>query len=984
MNQPPTCLAHPVAAGRDATRRRQGRCRLRTTFRPWATFGTSFIRLGEVRRPWALCNARSATRFAVVAATAWTLPAAAQTGKIVGRVVDGQTAQPIASAQVSLSNQSAGYVSGIDGRFVLRKVPPGDHSLVVQMIGYAPKTVTGVAVRPDAVVTLDVSLEAAALELEGITVSAAIETGSTVALLAERATASFVVDAIGADQISKSPDGDAAAALARVPGLSVVDGKFAYVRGLGERYSSTTLNGAPLASPMPDRKAVPLDIVPSEMLESIVTAKSYAPDQPGDYAGGLIELRTKNFPAERIFKVKGSFSYNTVSSFQDGLRYNGGAWDFLGFDDGTRALPALVPTDQRVIFPNFSRGELEQFGEAFGGDWGPFLGSLPPNGSLGVSYGDDLELFGRSLGLLASATYDNSFSQKGDMVERVFASAGALEPEIDYDGEATTRSVSLGGLANLSYELTPTNRLTVNFLYNRLMEDEARRYQGFNLDSNSEQRNYRLRFLAQTLVNAQFGGEHLLGFLADAKMDWSAAWSRARREEPNTREVLYREEDGEFLFENFVSSGSVFHQDLVDDTYSGSADFTIPFALGSGERSGSVAFGGRISAKRRDAYTRRFRFLMVPGARIDRTREPNDLFDPTSIGSTGFELQEATFRPDNYDATEDIAAGYAKTEADVTRRIKVMMGLRVESAVQEVAPFDLFNSSLPGQENTRLDDTDLLPVLSLTLGLRDNMNLRLSGSRTLARPQLRELASFAFADYVGGYLTVGNPELARSTIRNFDARWEAFLHNGGLLAVSAFYKTFNNPIEVSVLPSSELLKTWINGGTANNYGFEFEFRTDLGFMSPSLATLALNSNVTLVRSKVITPDTIRIYVPGEGGTDLPVSAKERALQGQSPYVINLQLGYASASGRFRATALFNRFGRRIDAVGGQATPDMFEEPRSQLDIVLERMLASGMVVKLSASRLVGNIVEFTQYDSVLRRWDSGRTLSFSIGWDTGS
>lgn len=909
---------------------------------------------------------------------------AAQTGKIVGRVVDGQTAQPIASAQVLLGDQSAGYTSGIDGRFVLRDVPPGDHSLVVEMLGYASKTVTGVAVQPDGVVTVDVALESAALELEGITVSAAIETGSTVALMTERRAESFVVDAIAADQISKSPDGDAAAALKRVPGLSVVDGKFAYVRGLGERYSSTTLNGAPLASPMPDRKAVPLDIVPSGLLESIVTAKSYAPDQPGDYAGGLIELRTKNFPAERIFKVKGSVSYNTVSSFQDGLRYNGGGFDFLGFDDGTRALPALVPTNQRVIFPNFTRGELEHFGEAFGGDWGPFSSNLPPNGSLGVSYGDEIELFGRSLGVLASATYDNSFSQKGGVVERVFASAGADDPEIDYGGDATTRSVSLGGLANVSYELTPTSRLTANVLYSRLVDDEARRYEGFNLDSSGRLRNYRLRFLAQTLVNAQLKGEHLLGFLANAKMDWSAAWSRASRDEPNTREVLYREEDGEFRFENFVSSGSVFHQNLADDTYGGSADFTIPFSLGNGERRGSVAFGGRTSVKRRDAFTRRFRFLLVPGARVDRTLNPNELFNDASIGSAGFELQEATFRPDNYDASENISAGYAKAEAEVASWLKVMTGLRVESAVQEVAPFDLFSAGLPNLEGARLDDTDFLPVVSLTMGVRDNMNLRFSGSQTLARPQLRELAPFAYADYAGGYLTVGNPELVRSTIRNLDARWETFFDNGGLFAASAFYKTFDNPIEVSVLPSSELLKTWINGGTANNYGVEVEFRTDMGFLSPSLATLALNSNVTLVQSKVTTPDNVRIYIPGEGGVDLSVVAKERALQGQSPYVLNLQLGYASASGRSRATVLFNRFGRRISSVGGQATPDIFEEPRSQLDLVLERTLANGMALKLSASRLAGNVVQFTQYDSLLRQWDSGRTISFSIGWDTGN
>lgn len=919
--------------------------------------------------------------FAVAVAQAG--PLMAQTGKIVGRVVDGQTAQPVASAQVSLEDRSVGYVSGIDGRFVLRSVPPGAHSLVVQRIGYAPKTVTGVAVEPDGVVTLDVSLESAALKLEGITVSAAVETGSTVALMAERRAESIVVDAIGQDQIAKSPDGDAAAALKRVPGLSVVDGKFAYVRGLGERYSATTLNGAPLASPMPDRKAVPLDIVPSGLLESIVTAKSYSPDQPGDYAGGLVELRTKTFPSRRVFTVKASTSYNTVASFQDGLRYAGGGLDFVGFDDGSRALPAALPTDQRVIFPNFSRGELERFGESFGGDWGPLSGQLPPNASLGVSYGDDLEVFGRSLGLLASASYANEFSQRDGIVERVFASAGAADPEVDYGGEATTRSVSLGGLANLSYELTPTNRITANFVFNRLMDDEARRYQGFNLDANANLRNYRLRFLAQTLLNTQVKGEHLLGFLGDAKADWTAAWSRASRYEPNTREVLYREQNEQFFFENFVSSGSVFHQSLVDDTYSGSARLTVPFTLGEGDRSGSIAVGGRVSKKRRDAFTRRFRFLLVPGAAVDRALAPNDLFGAGTIGKDGFELQEATFRPDNYDALEDAAAGYVKVEAGLARSLKVMTGVRVESVVQEVTPFDLFDTGQPPLEGAHLDNTDFLPALSLTFGLREDMNLRLSGSQTLARPQLRELAPFAFADYAGGHLTVGNPELARTTIRNFDTRWETFFGGGGLFAASAFYKSFQDPIEVSVLPSTELLKTWVNGGAAHNYGVELELATGLGFLSPAFESFALNSNVTLVRSEVSTPETIRIYIPGQGGADLAVVAKNRALQGQSPYVVNAGLSYESTSGRSRAAVLLNRFGRRIDAVGGQATPDIFEEPRTQLDLVLERTLLNGMSFKLSASRIVGNVVEFTQGDGVLRRWDSGRTVSLSIGWNTG-
>lgn len=924
--------------------------------------------------------------------------AAAQAGRIVGRVVDGSTARLIPNARILLEDESAGDISSIDGRFVLRTVQAGTHTVLVRMLGYLDKTVTGVVVEPDGVTTLDISMERSALEMGVLVVEAAVETGSTAALLTERRSEAFVVDAIGADQISRSPDGDAAAALKRVPGLSVVDGRFAYVRGLGERYSGTTLNGAPLASPMPDRKAVPLDVVPSELLESIVTAKSYSPDQPGDHAGGLVELRTRDFPARRILSLSASSSYNSASTFRDGLRYAGGGLDFLGFDDGTRSLPGTLPTDRRVIFPNFSRSDLERFGEAFQGDWGPVVANLSPNSSLAASFGDDLEFLGRSLGVLASVTHSNSFSRKDGIIERVFSASGVDDPEIDYSGAATTRSVSLGGLANLSYEPSPTSRITANLVYSRLMDDEARTYEGFNLDTNTDQRNHRLRFLAQTMVNAQLKGEHVLGVLGDAKLDWRGAWSQARRYEPNTREVLYREEDGHFRFYNFVSSGSVFHQDLVDDTYSGGTGLELPFTLGGGARGARVKVGGSMSRKRRDAFTRRFRFLAIPGGVVNsavRQRDPNDLFDGETIGSNGFELQEATFRPDNYDAEEDILAGYAMFDGEVTGSLRLMTGLRLESAKQEVAPRDLFDMGLDPLDAAHLDDTDLLPALNLTVRLRERMNLRFAASRTLARPQLRELAPFAFADYAGGHLTVGNPELRRSLIRNFDLRWENFLGGRSLLAASAFYKTFDNPIEVAVLPSTELLKTWVNGGTANNWGVELELRSDLERISPALRGLSLNTNLTLVRSAVSVPAVIRVYIPGEGGSDLPVVAKDRALQGQSPYIVNVGLTYAGEPGsagsshdrRMRnltVSVLFNRFGRRIDAVGGQATPDIYEEPRSQLDIVVERAISGGARLKLSANRLVGSEVRFTQGGGLLRRWDTGRTVSLSIGWDTGS
>lgn len=230
----------------------------------------------------------------------------AQAGSIVGRIVNAQNAEPLVSAQVFVPGGS-GTLSDVDGRYILRGLPAGAYDVQVQVIGFAAKTVTGVEVVAGSSTALDITMEPSAIALEGITVSASAERGSTTSLLTARARAAVVQDAIGADQISRSPDGDAAEALKRVPGLSVVDGKFAFVRGLGERYSSTTLNGSPLASPVPDKKVIPLDLFPSGFLESIVTSKSYSPEQPGDYAGGLVQLKTKSFPSERVlsFNVSG-------------------------------------------------------------------------------------------------------------------------------------------------------------------------------------------------------------------------------------------------------------------------------------------------------------------------------------------------------------------------------------------------------------------------------------------------------------------------------------------------------------------------------------------------------------------------------------------------------------------------------------------------------------------------------------------------------
>jgi len=909
-----------------------------------------------------------------------------EAGRVVGRVISSQTGQPLSNAQVYVSDvgseSTIGGLTAIDGRYVLRGISAGVHTITAQLIGYSTKTVTDVEVVGGETSVLDITLTEQAIALAAITVTSTAEASSTTALLTERRLSVVVSDAIGAEQISRSPDGDAAAALKRVPGLSVVDGKYAYVRGLGERYSQTTLNGAPLASPEPDKKAIPLDLIPSDLLESIVTSKSYSPDQPGDYAGGLVQLRTRDFPSDMILSVSASGEWNSAASFQDGLGYAGGGTDFLGFDDGTRGVPSMIPTNVRVSDANFSEQQLQEMGRAFRGDWGPTTRKLPMNGSLGLSFGDDYDIgANQRAGFIASAHYSSSQSVRTDVVERVLTAAGAAQPEADYVGAQTDHAVSIGGLLNLTYQPSTTDQIKLATVYNHASNDISRVYNGFNLDSNTNLWNSRIQFLEQTLLNAQLDGEHLLGFLGDATATWRGAYTRASRYEPSTREALYRETAGDFLWDDFIQSGSVFHQDMVDDGFNGGGSLRIP--LGSS----SVGFGGSFESKDRSAYTRRFRFRPLPGGLVDsevRTLSPNDLFGVpgTYIDPTGFELQESTFTTDNYDASQDIQAGYVMADVQLTDALRVSGGARVEHSRQTVNPVDIFQTGFLSDATADLESTDILPAINATLALSDVVNLRASGSQTLARPELRELAPFKFADYAGGYLVVGNPSLQGTSITNADLRLEWFRTPRSVLAASGFYKDFDAPIEVAVLPSTELIKTWVNASGGRNYGVELEARSPLDFISEGLSSFVLNGNLTLVKSAMSTGGSIDVYLESAGATQIELQPRERTLQGQSPYVVNLGLTWAPDGGP-SASLLFNRFGERIDAIGALSLPDIYESARNQLDVVVEWPLMSGWKAKASASRLMGNVVQFTQGGDLIRSYDMGRTVSFGMSWGAG-
>ena len=928
---------------------------------------------------------RAALALALVASLAAPAQAQEASGRLIGRVVSEETGDPIPGAQVGLETATVGALTNADGQFLIRQIPPGTHAVVVQVIGYATTRVEGVVVEPGSATTLEVGVAPEAVALEGVTARAAIDRGSTTAVLTERRAAGVVSDAIGAEQIARAPDGDAAAVLARTPGVSIVGDRDVHVRGLGGRYGSASLNGSPLPSPEPDRKTVPLDLVPSSFLESIVTTKTYSPDQPGDYAGGLVEIRTRGMPAQRILKLGLGTSYSTTASFAQGLGYDGGDYDFLAFDDGTRDLPGGLPAE-RLTGARYTAAQLEDIGEAFSGTWGPNPVELPMAQSFSLAVGDDMELMDGDVpvGYLLAVRQSTDYTNHRDLTERVFSGAGAAEPEVDYNGTSSTRSASLGGLFNLTVEPAPDHRVSLEGLYSRTSDDGARILTGYNHDFGTNQRNTRIRYLVQELLGGQVRGEHEVDLLGDTRVDWRGSYSIATRYEPNTREVLYRQaDDGRYLFDTFVQSGSIFHSDLREHAYGVEVGVDVPWTVRNG--AGSVSFGAAADYKDRGAYARRFRFLPVGYVPEEvAVRQPDDLFTPETIGPSGFEIQEATFPGDNYEGDQEVLAAYGMLDVELFPRLRLVGGVRVERATQNVQPLDRFTTTNQPLPPARAEQTDVLPGVNLTWSATDAMKVRLAASRTLARPQFRELAPFQFTDYAGGFLTIGNPALERSRITNYDARWEWYPGLGSLVAVSGFYKRFESPIENAVLASTELLQTWVNADHAVNYGAELEVRASLAPIAAALRHVEVNGNLMLVESEVVTGDSLSVFLPfGAGLSTLAMTGRDRPLQGQSPFVLNLGLSYDHPGQGTTLSVLYNHFGRRIDAVSGGSLPDMYEEGRGTLDLVLEQSFPNGLSARLGAESLLGSEVEFTQGDGVVRSYDRGRVLSLSVSWDLG-
>ncbi|MGD2044639.1 MAG: TonB-dependent receptor [Gemmatimonadota bacterium] len=905
-----------------------------------------------------------------------------ETGRVIGRVLDAESAKPLSTVQVYIDDGSIGTLSDLNGRFVIDRVPSGRVSVTAQIIGYGTKTITDLDVEPGQAVNVDITLETSAVELDAVVVTAERERSSQVFLLDERRTSTAMVEAVGAVEISRRPDSDAADVAQRMTGVTVTDGKYVFVRGLGERYSQTTLNGSSLPSPEPEREVVPLDLFPSGFLESLETQKSYTADLPADFSGGSVKIETKDFPNRLTVRLGVSSSFNTSSQFHDGfLNYVGGKRDFLGFDDGTRDQPDVVTqlmgdpsSGQRLPADANQRIAIGQAFQQLGQGFTPRSGDTPLNRSFNLSIGARSDIFDEGeVGYFLAGSYSDSYALRENEIERKWRVSAfnpdtpenLRQPNVDYAFTRGTRNVGWGTVGNLTFKPNRDQKISLRTTINVSTEDEARRYEGPNReDIGATVRSDRLRFVSRVMFWSQLSGEHAL---FGTRLTWRAAGARATRNEPLLREAVYIEDDGVFTLLPIGESGRYLWSDLTDDDLSGAVDWEIPVdMLVDGA---TVKVGGAYRNRSRDFAARRlnWRFLGNTVQDLDQALSTATIVD--QVRNPGeFAIDEVVEPGDLYGATDERMGGYGQLTVPFGN-LEAIAGLRVES----------YSLGLDSRGSTLQDvsQVDLAPSLNLIFKPRADVRFRGAISQTVDRPEFRELAPFQFTEATSLRQLYGNPELIPATILNTDLRADWFPQPGEIISIGGFYKRLENPIEQVFLAAASDAYSFQNAERAEIRGIELDVQLSLARLANMLDGLSMQTNYSWINSQV----TVRQGTGGFEPTNL-----DRPLEGQASYVLNAGLNYATFSG-LEAGVFFNRFGKRLTAAGGSGIPDLYEKPRNSLDASFGFPIptASGARVKISGSNLLDSEYRFEQsangITQVQQLYTVGRTFSVGLSWE---
>lgn len=922
--------------------------------------------------------------------------ALAQGGSIEGKVTDAESGELLRGATLGLSNVKKGAYSDTKGQFKIKKLAAGTYAIKASYVGYQSVTIENIEVREGQPTTVNVAMKPSRDLGSEVVVEATRSQDNADAVLAQRRSAAQVSDGISREEIAKLPDSDAGQSLKRVSGVTLVEGKYVYVRGVSERYNTTTLNGTTLSSTEPDKKAFAFDMFPSELLENANVAKSFTPDLPGNFSGGLVQLNTVEFPSAYSVKVSASQTSNDFVTFKSGqfLTYQGSASDWLAAGGADRSEPANLPTSRQQFLELNSAAQtgneaaaqrVGEIGRSFHNQhWNTQYITAPTNGGLSLTLSAPFEVGEEdAIGLVANVNYSNAYS-----INRMERSAVQFDRALQFqkEGYATARSVNLGGLFNFSYKLGRANSFSWKNVYSRSMDDETLELYGESFTQGQIRREFGFNYVEKQLLSSQLGGEHTIESLGNSIVDWKLGYSETQRDEPDYRRLQYARgtyDPAGVLSINFspspIGDGTTagrFYSTMSESYRNAAANWQIPMG------SVKLKVGGLHENRTRSFSARSFTIIQSRRYQgdIDSLLQvsehgqvnPYRAFADSNFSADRLMMSEETRLSDRYGASENLTAAYVMSDIPFTAlsmKWRVIAGARVESSRQELTSFDVQDQPV----NPIVDITDVLPSLNVVLSPMNEMNIRMSATQTLARPSLREFAPFSFYNFQIQAVTTGNPSLIRALVQNYDLRWEYFMNPGEVLSASLFYKTFKNAIEETVIPStSELIYSFQNAqGLATNYGVELECRKQLGFISPSLSAFTVSLNAALINSN--------ITVTQGGQTDT------RQMWGQSPYTVNASIFYTNVETGTTINAGYNIAGARIIKVGQRGAYSfsdvhVYEMPRNVIDLSATQTVFTNMELKFAVKDLLNQPLYWQQGGVNIQSNIRGRSFNFGMSY----
>jgi len=923
----------------------------------------------------------------------------AQNGTISGVVTDAQSKDPVIGASVLIQGTQVGTMTDIEGKFTIPNVKPGTYSLSISFITYTTNVIPDVVVESGKVTNVQVPMQEGSTALEEVVVTGTREINNDISLMKSIKESKLVVSGISAQQIVKLPDNDAAQVMKRVPGITIVDNRFVMVRGVPERYNQVMINDAIAPSTEVDKRSFSFDLIPSAAVDQLLIFKSGSADKPGDFGGGVIQVVTKQAPSEDYFTVGLNFAYRDNTSLQNFAESKTGGTDFLGFDDGKRSLPSGFPgTDALKQSDAYSPLRVNA-AKSLNGNFDYTTKTAPIDYGFSFGLAKNLHIGRVRASNLTNLSYGKNYQYSNPTYMRY--------GEFDTDPETKSQTIynfhdrmysnetKISGVHNWLFNIGDNSKIEFKNLYVQLGENVTTLRSGTDITSiPGLYQNYGYHYMSRSIYSGQLQGKFNS---ADKRNTFSVllGLNHVSRSEPDFRRFRTIQDESTNSFRmilppsaNLFDAGR-FYSNLTDKGYSHGLSFERKLRNDAeNTRVPVIKAGYYTEYKTRNFNARYVSYKDVTNSQeiyektylpLGQIFQPGNMIslNPDGTHTDGFSLQEGTDPSNAYEGKNTLLAGYVSASIPLGK-FDVTAGFRLEHNDQKLVTYK-------GDTTVNNVVTSPLPSLNLAYNLSERSLIRLAYSRTVNRPEFRELAPFLFYQFEYNLNIQGNRRLKTASIDNIDLRWEMYPNPGESVSFGAFYKNFKDPIEFTQASASGNLQfSYANAPKAYSYGVELEVRKSLASLGVSkfLRNTSINLNTSLIKSEVNM---------GLDPTQNRFQQNKRPLQGQSPYVVNLGVYYNDEASGWSANIGYNVFGNRIMAVGSTFFPSWVERPRQALDLQVAKMIGKKMEVKLNVQNVLNYQYRVYQdndenhkidekIDDPIRTYKTGTLYSLSLNW----